>query len=230
MCHWVFVARSFETSSSSAGCPMFLDQYLRKLRDSLENWTLAVSSVVYHWVIMAHVLLLFCILGVRWGWVLCYCSLKWAKCTRQDDGWEWRIGGMIRGREILKCWDKNLPQCHFFTTISMCTTLELNSGHVMNASTSDTVAAAVTWSNLLEHERAQCKVWMLLLCVESHQFWMTAFPLYRWNCYKSVPSMHRTGHTFSSSLFRTRQDAHAQTKSRWIISCGKGPTSCTGIS
>jgi len=41
----------------------------------------------------------------------------------------------------------------------MYTTLELNSGHVMNTSPSDTAAAAVmTWSNLLEHERAQCKV------------------------------------------------------------------------
>jgi len=102
-CHWVFVARNFETSSSSVGCPTLLDQYLRKLCSYLENWTLAVSSVAYHWVIMAHVLLLFCILGVRWGWVLCYCSLKWAKYTRQDDGWVWSIGGMIRGREILKC-------------------------------------------------------------------------------------------------------------------------------
>jgi len=43
---------------------------------------------------MAHVLLLFCILGVSWGWVLCYCSFKLAKCTRQDDGWVWSIGGM----------------------------------------------------------------------------------------------------------------------------------------
>jgi len=59
---------------------------------------------------------------------------------------------------------------------------------------------------------------------------MILFPLYRWDCYKSISSMHRTGHTFSSDLFRTRQDAHAQTKSRWIVSCGKGPTSCTGLS
>ena len=102
-CHWVFVARNFETSSSSVECPALLDRYLRKLRGSLENWTLAVSSVAYHWVIMVHVLLLLCILGVRWGRVLCYCSLKWAKCTRQGDGWVWSIGGMIRGREILKC-------------------------------------------------------------------------------------------------------------------------------
>jgi hypothetical protein len=36
------------------------------------------QSVAYHWAIMVHVLLIFCILGVRWGWVSCYCSLKWA--------------------------------------------------------------------------------------------------------------------------------------------------------
>jgi hypothetical protein len=30
-CQWVFVARNFETSSSSVGCPTLLDQYLRKL-------------------------------------------------------------------------------------------------------------------------------------------------------------------------------------------------------
>ena len=101
-CHWVFVAQHFETSASRVRYPTLLDQDLRKLHGSLETWTLAVWSVAYHWVIMAHVLLLFCILGVRWDWVSCYCSLKWAKCTRLDDGWVWNIGGVIKDREILK--------------------------------------------------------------------------------------------------------------------------------